>query len=407
MTEVVFLSGRRTPFGSFGGSLKGFSATELGVLSARAAIAAAGVAESDFGHVIYGNALQTSSDAIYLARHVGLGAGLPQAVPAVTVNRLCGSGFQAITQGAQEILLGHAEVVLCGGTESMSQAPHVVRGARWGGLRLGDAGGAFEDLLWTALRDSSCGLTMAETAEELADRYQVTREESDAVAFRSQQRAHAAWEAGRFDAEVVPVSLPFRKGTVEFARDEHMRPDTTMEALAALRPYFRTDGRITAGSASGIGDGAASTVIASGSWAEARGIEPIGRLVAWGYVGVEPCVMGIGPAPAARLALERASLSLEDMAIVEINEAFAPQYRAVEKELGLDPERTNVDGGAIALTHPLAASGARITIHLLHELRRRGERYGLGAACIGGGQGASVVVEAFQGTDRKEGRLRP
>ncbi len=394
-TEVVFLSGKRTPFGSFGGSLKGLSATELAVVSARAALSAAGVPEDAVGHVVYGNALQTSSDSIYLARHVGLGAGLPDAVPAVTVNRLCGSGFQAITQGAEEILIGHAQVALCGGTESMSQAPHVVRGARWGQLRLGEVGGAFEDLLWTALRDSACGLTMAETAEELADRYQVTREESDAVAVRSQQRAFAAWEAGRFNAEVVPVSAPSRKGTVEVVRDEHLRPDTTMEGLAALKPYFRVDGRVTAGNASGIGDGAASTVLASRAWGDSHGLEPLGRLVSWGYVGVEPRVMGIGPAPAARLALERAGLSLDDMAIVEINEAFAPQYRAVEKDLGLDPERTNVNGGAIALTHPLAASGARITIHLLHELRRRGERFGLGAACIGGGQGGAVVVEAF------------
>jgi acetyl-CoA acyltransferase 2 len=355
----------------------------------------------DLQHVIYGNALQTSSDAIYLARHVGLGAGAPDQVPAVTVNRLCGSGFQAITQGAQEILLGHAEVVLAGGTESMSQAPHVVRGARWGALRLGDAGGAFEDLLWDALKDSRCGLTMAETAEELADRYAVTREASDAVALRSQQRAKAAWEAGRFDAEVAPVTVPGRKGEIRFAKDEHMRPDTTAEALAALRPYFRKDGRVTAGNASGIGDGAASVVLASGAWAASHGLRPLGRLLSWGYVGVEPRVMGIGPAPAARLALERAAhvvgrpLALGDMALVEVNEAFAPQYLAVEKELGLDPARTNVDGGAIALTHPLAASGARITVHLLHELRRRGERYGLGAACIGGGQGGAVVVEAF------------
>jgi acetyl-CoA acyltransferase 2 len=393
--EVVFLSGKRTPFGSFGGSLKGLTATELAVASARAALVAAGLEGAEVDHVIYGNALQTSADAIYLARHVGLGAAIPEEVPAVTVNRLCGSGFQAITQGAQEILLGHASAVLCGGTESMSQAPHVVRGARWGTLRLGDAGGAFEDLLWAALRDSRCGLTMAETAEEVANRYAVTREESDGVALRSHERATAAWEAGKFDAEVVPLTVSSRKAEFEFGRDEHIRPDTTLQALSALRPYFRADGRVTAGNASGIGDGSASTVLCSGSWAEERGVRALGRLVSWGYAGVEPRIMGIGPAPAARIALRRAGLAIEDMAIVEINEAFAPQYVAVEKELGLDPERTNVNGGAIALTHPLAASGARITIHLLHELRRRGERYGLGAACIGGGQGGAVVVEAL------------
>jgi acetyl-CoA acyltransferase 2 len=393
--EVVFLSGKRTAFGTFGGTLKDFSATQLAVASARAALEEAGVDGPDVGHVIYGNALQTSADAIYLARHVGLGAGLPEEVPAVTVNRLCGSGFQAISQGAQEILLGDAEAVLCGGTESMSQAPHVVRGARWGSLRLGEAGGFFEDLLWQALLDTNCGLTMAQTAEELADRYEVTRDEADQVALRSQQRAAAAWEAGHFDAEVTPVTVKTRKGEVPFDRDEHLRPDATMETLGALRPYFRKDGLVTAGNASGIGDGSASTVLASREWAEKRGLRAIGRLVSWGYAGVEPRIMGIGPAPAARRALERAGMTLDEMDLVEVNEAFAPQYKAVEKELGLDPEKTNVNGGAIALTHPLAASGARITIHLLHELRRRNARFGLGSACIGGGQGGAVVVEAF------------
>jgi acetyl-CoA acyltransferase 2 len=393
--EVVFLSGKRTPFGTFGGTLKNFTATELGVRSAVGALEAAGVEPDDVNHVIYGNALQTSADAIYLARHVGLGAGVPQEVPAVTVNRLCGSGFQAISQGAQEILLGDADVVLCGGTESMSQAPHVVRGARWGSLRLGAAGEHFEDLLWEALLDSRCGLTMAQTAEELADRYEVTRTEADEVALRSQQRASAAWEDGRFDAEVVPVAVPSRKGEVNFERDEHIRPDTSMEVLSGLRPYFRKDGLVTAGNASGIGDGSASAVIASRKWAEAKGLSPLGRLVSWAYVGVEPRVMGIGPAPAIRAALDRAGMTLDEMDLVEVNEAFAPQYKAVEKELGLDPARTNVNGGAVALTHPLAASGARITIHLLHELRRRGGRYAVGSACIGGGQGGAVVVEAF------------
>ncbi len=393
--DVVFLSGTRTAFGTFGGSLKDFSATDLGVFSARGALEAAGVEAGSVDHAIYGNALQTSSDAIYLARHVALRSGLPQEVPAVTVNRLCGSGFQAITQGAQEILLGDAKVVLCGGTESMSQAPHVVRGARWGGLRLGDAGGQFEDLLWQALLDSNCGLTMAQTAEELADRYEVTREEADEVAARSQTRAARAWEEGHFDTEIVPVTVKTRKGEVEFARDEHLRPDTTMQSLARLRPYFRKDGLVTAGNASGIGDGAASAVLASGEWAREKGLRPLGRLVSWAFVGVEPKVMGIGPAPAIRKALEKADLSLGEMDLVEVNEAFAPQYKSVEKELGLDPERTNVNGGAIALTHPLAASGARITVHLLHELRRRGGRFAVGSACIGGGQGGAVVVEAF------------
>ncbi|MDE2653011.1 MAG: acetyl-CoA C-acyltransferase [Gemmatimonadetes bacterium] len=393
--EVVFLSGKRTPFGTFGGSLKDFSATDLGVLSAEAALAEAGVEPADVGHVFYGNALQTSADAIYLARHVGLRAGVPQEAGALTVNRLCGSGFQAIVSGAQEILLGGTEVALCGGTESMSQSPHVVRGARWGDLRLGPAGKGFEDSLWEALLDSHCGLTMAQTAEGLAEQYAVTREEADQVAVNSQMRAKAAWDAGHYDAEVAPVTVRTRKGEVRFAVDEHMRPDTTIEGLARLRPYFRKDGLVTAGNASGIGDGAASVVIADRRWAEANAAAPIGRLVSWGFAGVDPGIMGIGPAPAARNALGRVGLTLEDMELVEINEAFAAQYKSVEKELGLDPARTNVNGGAIAITHPLAASGARITLHLLHELRRRGGRYGLGAACIGGGQGGAVVVEAF------------
>ena len=394
--DVVVLSGKRTGFGTFGGSLKDFTATDLGVVSSKAALDAAGIEAEQVDHTFFGNALQTSSDAIYLARHVALRSGVPEERPALTVNRLCGSGFEAIVQGAKEIVLGEADVCLTGGTESMSQAPHVVRGARWGRkLRLGPAGDQFEDLLWQALLDTNCGLTMAQTAEELAERYDVTREEADAVAVASQHRAKAAWDAGHFDAEIAEVVIEGRKGTTTYATDEHMRPDTTMEALGALRPYFKKDGLVTAGNASGIGDGSASAVLASAEWAEANGVEPIGRIVSWGFVGVEPQVMGIGPAPAARLALEKAGMSLDDMELVEVNEAFAPQYKSVEKELGLDPERTNVNGGAIALTHPLAASGARITIHLIHELRRRGQKFGLGSACIGGGQGGAVVVEAF------------
>ena len=393
--DVVFLSGKRTPFGSFGGTLKGFTATDLGVHAASAALAEADVSPDAVDHVIFGNALQTSSDAIYLARHVGLRAGVPVESPALTLNRLCGSGFQAIVSGAEQILLGEANVVLCGGAESMSQAPHVVRGARWGDLRLGEAGGMFEDLLWAALTDPQCGLSMAQTAEKLAEQRGVTREEADCVALRSQQRAKKAWDEGRFAAEVAPMTIKGRKGEVVFNTDEHMRPDTTLEGLAALRPYFKKDGLVTAGNASGIGDGAAATVIANADWAEQNGKKPIGRLVSWGIVGVPPDIMGIGPAPASRKALERAGLTLEQMDLVEVNEAFAPQFAAVSRDLGLDVERTNVNGGAIAITHPLAASGARITIALLHELRRRGGRYGLGSACIGGGQGMAVIVEAF------------
>ncbi len=394
--DVVFLSGRRTPFGTFGGTLKDFTATELGVVAAKSALEQSGIPADSVGHVVFGNALQTSSDAIYLARHVGLRAGVPVEVPALTVNRLCGSGFQAIASGAEEILLGEADVALCGGAESMSTAPHVLRGARWGALRLGEAGQFFEDLLWAALTDTQCGLPMAQTAEKLGEQYGITREEADAVALRSQQRAKAAWDEGRFDAEIAPVMVKTRKGEQEFRTDEHMRPETTPEALAALRPYFRKDGLVTAGNASGIGDGAAAVVIAGAGWAEKNGVKPLARLVAWGIAGVDPSIMGIGPAPAARRALKRAGLTLDQMDLVDVNEAFAPQFAAVAKELGLDPEKSNVNGGAIAITHPLAASGARITVDLIHELRRRGARYGLGAACIGGGQGMAVIVEALK-----------
>jgi acetyl-CoA acetyltransferase family protein len=393
--DIVFLAARRTPFGTFGGSLRGFSATDLGAIASRAALESAEVPGTEVDHVVFGNALQTSADAIYLARHVGLRAGLPQETPALTLNRLCGSGFQAIISGAQEILLGEAEVALCGGTESMSQAPHVVRGSRWGELRLGEPAGAFEDTLWAALTDPQCGLSMAQTAEKLAEQYGVTRAEADEVAYQSQHRARQAWDEGRFDAEIAPVTIRTRKGESEFRSDEHMRPETTREVLANLRPYFKQDGLVTAGNASGIGDGAAAVVIASAEWAARNQRRPIGRLVSWGIAGVDPSIMGIGPAPASRKALEKAGLGLHQMDLVEVNEAFAPQFAAVARDLELDPERTNVNGGAIALTHPLAASGARITVHLLHELRRRGARYGLGSACIGGGQGIAVIVEAL------------
>ncbi|CAN5828465.1 acetyl-CoA C-acetyltransferase [soil metagenome] len=394
-TDVVFLSAARTGFGTFGGALKDFSATDLGVHAARGAVERAGIDADAVGHVIFGNALQTSADAIYLARHVGLKSGVPEAVPALTLNRLCGSGFQAIVTGAMEILLGETEVALCGGAESMSQAPHVIRGARWGDQRLGPSAKFYEDLLWEALTDTFAGCSMAMTAENLADRYGITREQVDEYALRSQQLAKQAWDENRFEKEIVPIAIRSRKGETAFATDEHMRPDATAESLAKLRPYFKEGGTVTAGNASGIGDGAAAVVISSARWAESHGVKPIGRLVSWGMAGVEPKYMGIGPAPASRAALQRAEMSTDQMDLVEVNEAFGSQYCAVEKELELDRERVNVSGGAIAISHPLGASGARITVHLLHELRRRGKRFGLGTACIGGGQGIAVVVEAF------------
>ena len=395
-SRAVFLSGVRTGFGAFGGALKDLSATDLGTLAAQGALARSGVEPSSVDHVVFGNVLQTSTDAPYLARHIGLRAGTPVETPALTVNRLCGSGFEAVIQAAQQILLGTSRVVLAGGTESMSQAPHVIRGARWG-LRLGPAT-PLEDTLWESLRDANCGLSMAETAEKLAEQHRISREAVDCFAALSQARAKKAWEAGVYADEVIPIPIRNSKTrqTEPWAADEHMRPATTPEGLAKLPPYFRKDGVVTAGNASGICDGAAALVIADQELATANGLRPLGSLVAWATAGVDPTIMGIGPVPASRRALAAAGLELEQMDLVEINEAFAAQYLAVEQELGLDRERTNVDGGAVALGHPLGASGARITLHLLHALRRTGGRYGLGAACIGGGQGAAVIVEAFE-----------
>lgn len=393
--DVFILSGVRTGFGSFGGTLKDLSATDLGVHAAKGAIERAGIQPADIDHVVFGNALQTSADAIYLARHVALRSGCPVETPAVTVNRLCGSGFEAIIQGAQQILLGESAAVLAGGAESMSQAPHVVRGARWG-IRLGPPA-PLEDALWEALKDSQCGLSMAETAEKLATQYGLARSAVDEVALLSQQRAREAWGSGDYRDEVIPVPITNRKTkqAEPWAADEHMRPDTTAEALAKLPPYFRKDGVVTAGNASGISDGAAALVVAGSAAVTARGWKPIGRIVAWATAGVDPSIMGIGPAPAARKALQKAGMTLPQMDLVEVNEAFAAQYLAVEKELGLDRGRTNVEGGAIALGHPLAASGARLTLHLVHALRRTGKRFGLASACIGGGQGQAVIVEAL------------
>ena len=393
--DLVFLSGVRTGFGSFGGALKDFSATELGGIAAQAAILKAGIEPGAIDHVIVGNAMQTSSDAAYIARHVGLRAGCPIETPALTVNRLCGSGFEAIVQAAHLIRLGEARVALAAGAESMSQAPHVARGLRWG-VKLG-ATPALEDSLWQGLTDQYCGCPMGITAENLATKYGISRAEVDAYALRSQQAAQAAWTSGAMESELCPVPILNRKTkqTESWARDEHMRPETTAEVLAKLPPVFKPDGVVTAGNASGISDGAAACVVASSDFAAAHGLRPLGKLIAWGVAGVDPTIMGIGPAPAARQALERAGLSMKQMDRVEVNEAFAAQYLAVEKELDLDRARTNAEGGAVALGHPLGASGTRITVHLLHTLRRIGARYGLGSACIGGGQGIALIVEAF------------
>jgi acetyl-CoA acyltransferase 2 len=390
--EIWFLSGKRTAFGTYGGSLRDLSATDLAVESAKAALAQAKVSPEDIQHVVYGNVIQTSPDAIYLPRHVGLRAGVPVPVPALGVNRLCASGFQALVSAAELMLTGQAQVILAGGTESMSQAPHIIRGARWG-IPLGK--GALEDSLWTALTDTYSGTPMAVTAENLAVQYKISQDEVDEYSVLSQKRFAAAQEAGRLKAEITPIELKSKKGTVVFDRDEHNRPDTTVQGLKKLPKVFKKDGVVHAGAASGICDGAGSTVIATRSWAERKNLKPIGKLVNWATIGVDPSIMGIGPAPAIRKLLERAEIGLEEVDLIEVNEAFAPQYLAVEKELKLPREKTNVDGGAIAVGHPLGASGARITLHLLYELKRRGARYGIGSACIGGGQGMAVLVEAL------------
>jgi acetyl-CoA C-acetyltransferase/acetyl-CoA acyltransferase 2 len=391
--DIVILAAKRTPFGAFGGTLKDQTATDLGVHAAKAALAQSGAAPDDVGHVVFGNVAQTSSDAIYLSRHVGLRAGVPDRVPALTVNRLCGSGFEAVIQAAMLVETGQADVVLAGGTESMSQAPLVLRGTRWG-HPFGKVP-PLEDMLWSALTDSYCGLPMALTAEKLAEQYRISQEEVDGYSVESQRRWAAAQEAGRFEAELAPIEVPGKKGPVLFARDEHPRPDTTLEALRKLPKVFKKDGVIHAGAASGICDGAAALVVASRAWAERKRLRPLARIVNWGHAGVDPSIMGIGPVPAVKNALARAAATLADVDLFEVNEAFAPQVLAVLKELGLPRDRTNVDGGAIALGHPLAASGARITAHLVHEARRRGVRYALGAACIGGGQGVALLIEAL------------
>ena len=388
--EIYILGGARTPMAEYTGKLKDISALDLGALASRAALARTGVAPAQVDHVVFGNVLQTSADAVFGARHIGLKAGVPIEVPALTVNRLCGSGIQAAISGGQMIQLGDADVVLAGGTENMSQAPHVIRGLR-NGLRLGQ--GQLEDYLWTSLLDTNCGCTMAATAENCATKYGISREEQDCYAIRSQQLADAAWKAGRFADEIVPVEIRSRKGVELFAADDHMRPDSTMEGLAKLPAAFSKNGCVTAGNASGIVDGAAAILLASERSVKTTGLTPIGRLTHWATVGVEPSLMGIGPAPAARAVLEKAGLTLDDLDLIEVNEAFAAQYLAVEKELGLDREKVNVNGGAIALGHPLGMTGTRLLLTLLLELRRRGLKRGLATACIGGGQGIAAIVE--------------
>jgi acetyl-CoA acetyltransferase family protein len=392
ITEAVILHGARTPMARYMGSFDNTSAIELGAAAGRAAIQRSGADPAEFDHVIFGNVMQTSADALYGARHVGLKAGLPIETPAVTVNRLCGSGMESISQAAQRILLGESKLILAGGMENMSQCPHVIRGAR-AGFKLGE--GKLEDSLMSGLHDTYCGFSMSETAENLAAEQGITRRASDEYALRSQQAAEAAVRAGWMKEEIVPVEVTKGKKTISVTEDDHRRPETTMEVLESLKPAFRKDGLVTAANASGIVDGAAAVVMTHAKIAKEHGWKPIGRIVSWATVGVPPRTMGIGPAPAIQKALALAGLKLDQIDLIEVNEAFAAQYLAVEKVLGLNREKTNVNGGAIALGHPLAASGTRLVLTLLLELRRRNARYGAASACIGGGQGIAVIVEAL------------
>jgi len=388
LKDIVIVDGARTPMAEYNGSFSDISAIDLGVVAAKGALERSGFAPDEMDHVVVGNALQTSGDAIYGARHVGLKSGVPKQVPALTLNRLCGSGIQSIITAAQQIELGEAKTVLAGGMENMSQAPHVIRGARKG-FKLGQ--GAIEDSLMVALLDSYSGLYMAQTSDNLARKYDISREEQDRFALRSQKCAGEALKAGKFQEEIVPVAVG-RKGE-QFTDDDHMRPDTTMDGLAKLKPAFAKDGFVTAGNASGIVDGAAMVVVTSGDNAK-KNKKPLGRIVSWGIAGCDPDIMGIGPVPATKIALKKAGLTLDNIDLIEINEAFAGQILAVVKELGINEEKLNVNGGAIALGHPLAASGTRLVLTLLYELRRRKQRYGLASACIGGGQGIAMIVES-------------
>ncbi len=391
MEKLVVVAAKRTPFGSFGGGLRNVSATHLSVAAATAALDTSGVKPSDIDHVVVGNVVQSGSDAAYVPRHIGLHLGVPEEVPALGLNRLCGSGFQAWISAAQMLLTGEARCVLAGGVEQMSQIPYVLRGARFDGFRMGPA--QVEDYMTSALTDAYAGMPMAITAENLGEKYEISRTQCDEYSFLTQQRCKEALDKGVFRTESTTISVPSKKGTTEISRDEHPKPDVTLEKIAAMKPLFKKDGLVTAATASGIVDGAAMSVLTTESEAKKHGWKPLARLVSWASVGCDPKIMGIGPAGAIRKALARADMKLSQMDLIEVNEAFASQYLAVEKELGLDRNRTNVNGGAIAIGHPLGASGTRIMNHLCYELERRNARFAVGSACIGGGQGIAIIIE--------------
>ena len=395
-TEIAIVGGARTPMAEYSGTpgygkLKDVSAIELCAHATKAAVERAKIDTESVEHVVIGNALQTSADAIYGARHVGLRAGLPQATPAVTVNRLCGSGIESVIQAAQRIQLGEATTVLAGGMENMSQAPFVLRGAR-DGYHFGTQP-QLEDMLFAALQDPLCGLFMAQTAEKIAKRLDISREEQDAFAFRSHQLGAAAVKEGRFGEEIAPYVIETRKGSITVDTDDHIKPDTSVEKLAKLRAAFGKDGTVTAGNASGIVDGAAALVTTTLDRAKADGLDVWATIRSWASVGVDPTEMGIGPVPAIRACLERAGMGLDQVDLFEINEAFSAQYLGCEKELGLDRDKVNVNGGAISLGHPLGATGTRLVLTLMYQLLRSGKRFGMASACIGGGQGIAMLIE--------------
>ncbi|WP_342469152.1 acetyl-CoA C-acetyltransferase [Ureibacillus sp. FSL K6-3587] len=392
MSNVYLVNGARTAFTAYGGSFVNTGAVTLGAVTAKEAMKRAKVSPEQIDHVIYGNVIATSTNAAYLARHIGLHAGVPKEVPAITLNRLCGSGLQSIITAAQNILLGEGDFILAGGAENMSQSPFSNFDVRFKGMKSGNL--QFADMLQATLFDEYTGTGMGITAENLAEQYQISREEQDQFALLSQQRAARARENGIFKEEIVPVNIQTRKEELAIEEDEHIKENTTLDALSRLKPVFKKDGTVTAGNASGINDGAASVIVASEKAVEKNGLSPLARIVSWGIKGVDPSIMGIGPVPAIKQALERANLTLEDIDLIEINEAFAAQYLAVEKELGLNREIVNVNGGAIALGHPVGASGTRLALTCAYELKRRGGKYGLVSLCIGGGQGIAMVIES-------------
>ncbi len=389
--DVFIVSAARTAIGTFGGSLKDVPLADLATTAVREAIARAGVPADAVGQMVMGNVIPTEARDAYLSRVAAIGAGLPQEVPAFNVNRLCGSGLQAILTAAQSLMLGDAQVAIGAGAESMSRGPYLSAAARWG-QRMGDL--MLQDYMIGILHDPFHRIHMGMTAENVAERFGITREQMDALATESHRRAAAAIAAGRFKEQVVPVTIKTRKGDVVFDTDEHVKADTTVEALAKMKPAFKKEGgTVTAGNASGINDGAAAVVLATGDAVRGHGLKPLARLVAWGHSGVEPAIMGIGPVPATRAALARAGLKADQLDVIESNEAFAAQACAVTKELGLDPAKVNPNGSGISLGHPVGATGAIITTKALYELQRVGGRYALVTMCIGGGQGIAAIFE--------------